>query len=438
VTDLLRLPGLVVTGTYEEKDSLIVQARSRDFSLHHCCLFCTPRKNGTKVMRFRDFAIQAQPVWIEVKRQRVQCKSCGDISYENLPDLDPQRQVSVRFRQHLERDAIALPFTTAASINGVHETLIRRIFSEVTARKVGSYQVALPRVLGMDEIYIHRRPRFVIGDVENRTMLDMQESRSVTDLKPYFQAMTGQSNVEVVCQDMWKGYHTLTKAVFPRAATVIDKYHVQRTANYGMEVVRKALYLGMPNKERVALKRKKAMFLTRWDSAKPDAQNAIAKVLGAYPALQTAYTLKEQFYDIYEAPDRAAAEIAVDKWLASVPSDFERPFKTSIDALRNWRPHILRYFEHRFTSAYIERMNGLIRKMNVQGAGYSFEVLRAKALLKHGRIGVPRDVEPETEIVADLAMIIDFENVDSLIGPPGPPPGIPLSTLEADLEAGTF
>ncbi|WP_103986444.1 transposase [Methylobacterium sp. 190mf] len=77
-------------------------------------------------------------------------------------------------------------------------------------------------------------------------------------------------------------------------------------------------------------------------------------------------------------PDRAAAEAATDRWLASVPSKFERPFKPSIDAFMHWRPHILRYFEHRLTSGYIEPLNGLIRRMNVNGVGYSFDVLRRK------------------------------------------------------------
>ncbi len=79
------------------------------------------------------------------------------------------------------------------------------------------------------------------------------------------------------------------------------------------------------------------------------------------------------------------------EWMLNMPPEFERPFKQSRDAVRNWRPDILRYFEHPYTSAYIERLNGLIRKMNVQGAGYEFETLRAKALLKHGR--VEREVE---------------------------------------------
>lgn len=428
MTDLLRLTNLTVVGQREEDGTLILETRSKTPRVpRRCCLLHVLDKNGTKRQRYRDHPIQGQPTILEVLRQRFRCSECGATHYEDLIDIDADRRLTVRFRIYLENQAIQMPFSTVATLNGVHETLVRRIFQERADRDLRGYEPRLPRVLGMDEIYLHGRPRFVIGDVENKAMLDMQPSRRDADLRDYFDPLPGRERVEVVCQDMWRGYRTLTRAMFPKAVTVIDKYHVQRTANYGMEVVRKALYLGMPNKERVALKRRKAIFLTRWDEAKTETQDSLAKLLAAYPPLQTAYTLKEQFYDIYEAPDRASAEVAVTRWLGSVPSEFERPFKTSIDALKNWRPHILNHFEHRFTSGYVERLNGMIRAMDRGGTGYSYEVLRAKALLKHGKL----------VSAASLAR----KPGDPIRGLSSSWPvsfGIDLSTLQADLEAGTF
>ena len=63
----------------------------------------------------------------------------------------------------------------------------------------------------------------------------------------------------------------------------------------------------------------------------------------------------------------------------------------------------------------------------MQGVGYSPETLRAKALLKHGVFGktqwgewVHIGREGSVPMVWDVGL------------------GVPLSTLEADLEAGTF
>ncbi|MGE8128920.1 ISL3 family transposase [Methylobacterium sp. NPDC080182] len=432
MTDLLRLSKLFVASQYEEDGTLIIETKSKNpRSPKRCCLLHSLDKNGTKRQRFRDHPVQGQPTMLEVVRQRFKCSFCGATHYEELPDVDGDRRITVRFRTYLEDQAIRLPFTQVAALNGVHETLIRRLFEERAARDLADYKPSLPRVLGMDEIYLHKRARFVIGDVANKTMLDMQPGRRDVDLRAYFEPLSGRDRVEVVCQDMWKGYHTLTKAMFPNAVTVIDKYHVQRTANYGMEVVRKALYHNLSNKDRIALKRQRAVFLARWETCKPETRTRLDRLFGLYPALATAYDLKERFYDIYEAESRAAAEEATTRWLASVPSEFERPFKTSIDAINNWRPHILRYFEHRYTSGYVERLNGLIRAMNRSGTGYSFEVLRAKALLKHGRIIGPADRLYSLRIGEEGAA--EAPEIPSLWLL-----GIELSTLEADLEAGTF
>lgn len=429
MTDLLRLPNLAAVDTYEEEGFLIVRAASKKPYLPFgCCLFNDKSKNGTKLVRFRDHAIQGQPVWLEIARQRYRCNKCHKISYEELPDIDTERRITLRFKKHLERQAVEHSFTTAAKINGVHETLIRRVFEEYANRKLKGYIPKLPRVLGMDEIYLHRQARFVIGDVERGLMIDMQASRREVDLRDYFLRMAGRDEVEVVCQDMWSGYRKVTTAMFPKAVTVIDKYHVQRTANYGMEVVRKALYLDLSNKDRVKLKRKKALFLARQHNSKPDTLASLERVFVQYPALRSAYELKERFYDIYEAPDRAAAEAATNKWLASVPPEFERPFKQSIDAINNWRPHILRYFEHRFTSGYIERLNGMIRTMDRNGAGYSFDVLRSKAILKHGEFGKAQ--------FGEWAHIGRYGQGTPIMQKVWF--GASLSTLEADLEAGTF
>jgi transposase len=435
--DLLRLDRLLVVDTREEDSELIVTVRSKAPATVRCCLFPNVRKLGTKAIRCRDFTIQGQPVWLEVKRQRFSCSACGNVSYEHLPDLDPDFRMTIRFRDHLAEQAVQLPFTVAATQNGVHETLIRRIFARHADAVLRPYEPVLPRVLGMDEIYLHRRPRFVIGDVENGYMIDMQPSRQEKDLKPYFLKMEGRDKVEVVCQDMWTGYRTTTKAVFPRAVTVIDKYHVQRTANYGVEVVRKALYLDLDNKERIALKRRKAAFLAR-HGGKGATREVLDKAFASYPIMQRAYDLKERFYDIYEADSRARAEHLTNQWLASVPQEFERPFKPSITAFQNWRPHILRYFEHRYTSAYVERLNGLIRAMDRSGTGYSYDVLRDKALLKHG-VFRKASASPRRPSAPPGAFTMEFKTAfsDAYVAAPRRL-GAPISTLTADLDAGTF
>lgn len=50
----------------------------------------------------------------------------------------------------------------------------------------------------------------------------------------------------------------------------------------------------------------------------------------------------------------------------------------------NWREEMFAYFDHRYTNATAEALNGLIKIVNRTGRGYSFRRLRAKMLLSKG------------------------------------------------------
>lgn len=97
MTDLLRLKHLSFVGSYEEDGFLIVQVASpKPHVPFGCCMFFGKTKNGSKLVRFRDHAIQGQPVWLEVKRQRYRCQQCGATTYEDLPDIDTERLLTKR------------------------------------------------------------------------------------------------------------------------------------------------------------------------------------------------------------------------------------------------------------------------------------------------------------------------------------------------------
>lgn len=55
-------------------------------------------------------------------------------------------------------------------------------------------------------------------------------------------------------------------------------------------------------------------------------------------------------------------------------------FFEMIRAYANWKPQILNYFDQPVTNGYTESMNAIIRDVDGQGRGYSFDVMRARML----------------------------------------------------------
>jgi len=410
----------------EDKDGVrIITVRTANMLPDRCCGYPILNKNGTKTQRFKDFPIRGVPVEILVKRQRYKCSRCEATVYEELPDMDASRMLTIRFRKHLAWEAVRTTFTDVAYYNGVDEWTVRRLFNDLAEEEMQGYSVVLPRVLGMDEKHVLGKPRFVVGDVSNRWLLDMQESRVEKDLNAYFERQTGKDRVEVVCQDMWQAYRKVTKRFFPNAVTVIDKFHVVRLANFAVEECRKAIQADLPDDERKYLKRIHwSLYARDDDDIKEPTKERLDKLFKRFPLLGTAYYLKEEFFNLYDLDSRAAAETAYARWETAIPVELEGSFKEVRTAMKNWRPYIFRHWEHRYTNAYVEAMNGLIDEMNRRGRGYGFETLRAKALLKYG------DIQHRKEVAKEAA---DKEKAEARITK-----GAELSTLLAALRHGTL
>lgn len=389
-------------------------------------------RNGTKTIKVRDRRLEPAPTWLLIQRQRFKCKSCGGTSYEVLPDVDDDHYITRRLRSDIAKSAIKRPFEDAATFHSVEPTLVRRIFLAYAREKLKDYEFLPPRVLGVDENRILGGDRFVCADIEAGTLLDMLPSRDTASLDPYFEQMTGVHRVEVFCQDMWRGYETIAKRHFPKALVVIDKFHVVRYANDAMDNARKAFQATLTNEERRALKRLNRMFLARWEGLSDERQDRMAAVLADFPFLSTTYAWKERFFDIYELDDRAAAEKAFFKWVNDMPAEVKPFFRSIVRMVKAWGGPIFNYYEARYTNGMVENLNGRINEINRRGFGYDFETLRAKALLRYGRL-IPLGHLVQFSFPFEITPERMNEIVNTPVGR-----GVDLSTLSRALRDGRF
>ncbi len=365
VTDLLGLDNLTaVPSTEDEPNPYIDQGRQyvrvvskRTIRTKGCrCLFDDRLlRNGHDRARFRDQELHDMETWLEVKVQKFRCASCKTVVREDLPDIyrpevkERGHLITSRFMRRLLRDAVRMPFHLAAQANYVDASLVYRVFKDEAQERLKDYVPSLPRYIGVDENHILKGRRFVIYDIENGVLLDIQPDRQLKSLEPYLARLKGRDKVEVVCQDMWRPYQVLTKRYFPNAVTVVDKFHVVRLANDAVELVRKYLYKTLSVSERRWLKRRNRLFDARWDKCKPEVRAHLEDVLPRYPLLREAYFIKEAFYNVYDRNEgrplvaRLGAERDLDRWLDSMPDHMKRPFKKLRTAISNWRPHIMRY-----------------------------------------------------------------------------------------------
>ena len=385
MSDILHLPSLSVQSIDEDEHGYLVEAVSST-PPENCekCGSQEIRKFGSRQQLYNDTPIHGKQVTIQVSRQRYQCKSCKKIFHEPISDLSSDRLVTRRLHEYVEKGSLKRTFADISSEVGIDEKTVRNIFRDYVQRLATEVKFDTPRWMGVDEIHIIKKPRAVITNIENNTVVELLPNRKKGMILPYFQGIKDPHTIRYVAIDMWRPYRDAVREVFPHAVIVVDKFHVVKMANEAMEAVRKAVRQELSSKQRKTLLHDRFVLLKRLHNLTDEEYLKFSGWINNFPLLGQAHTLKEGFFTIWDNTSRQGAEADYERWKADIPDDLKPYFNDLVRATENWRKEIFNYFDHPITNAYTESLNNLIRLMHRIGRGYSFDALRAKILFTEG------------------------------------------------------
>ena len=203
----------------------------------------------------------------------------------------------------------------------------------------------------------------------------------------------------MVTMDMWRPYRHAVKDLFPGVPIVIDKFHVIKELQKGLEAIRckiskriKAEKDDCDNKHtrvnlqrtKVALKNNRFLLLFSEENLSPSQVQNRNKLLSEYPEFQEPYIIKEAFRSIYEIASSKAEALALYKEWKNEAQKYE-DFQSFIKMVENWKAEIFAYFDfdgENHTNAQTESFNSLIKEKERNGRGISYEVMRAKMIFR--------------------------------------------------------
>lgn len=385
--DILNLQSLKVVELKENEHGdyqIKVEAVAPPPACHHCGCIANIQRFGTRQQLYMDTPMHGKRVGLMVDRQRYRCKDCGTVFIEPLPDMDDKRLATKRLVEYIEKQSLKRTFVSISDEVGVNEKTVRNIFRDYVNHLEETVRFETPRCLGIDEIHILHKPRCVLANIEENTIIDMLENRNKDTVIRYLQRLPNKDNIQYVSMDMWNPYRDAVKAVLPNAKIVIDKFHVVRMANNALEEIRKSFRAEMEPKQRRRLMNDRYVLLKREHDLDARGQLLLEIWTAQFPRLRQAYDLKEAFFKIWDIDNFLEAYNAYDQWKKSIPPEMEKAFKPILTALTNWEEEVFNYFHHPITNAYTESLNSLIRVVNRLGRGYSFDALRAKILFTEG------------------------------------------------------
>ncbi len=338
-------------------------------------------KNGSKTTLYRDIPLHGLFVGIYLKRRRYKCKDCGATLYQHSCEMHEKALMTNRLHEYIYKNAFNKTFQSVADEIGLDEKTVRRIFKESLTPEINSYKPITPTILGIDEAHLIGKARCVITNVKEKCLIDMLVDRNKVALSKYISNLPDRHKISVVSIDMWRPYHSVVKALLPHAVVVIDKFHVVKLAQEALEKARKSIKSALSHKERKQLKNDRYLLLKHQRDLSEMEKIILYDWFGKFPQLEQVYVLKEAFFCIFELSDRKKALAAYDTWLTLIDDNVKVFYESVAKTVSNWKDEIFNYFDYQYTNACTEAINGLIKLINKNGRGYSFDVLRAKGIL---------------------------------------------------------
>lgn len=360
------------------------------------------KKHDTRTRTVMDIDIRSYKVIIEIKQNRYDCPECGETFTEFFDCIEPNDKVTKRLWNQMGLEAIKgkNSFLTISEWYGVSDSTVKRAFDDYVADLYSNRILVAPRVLGIDEVYIklqgHKRkvPCAVFTDIENKRILEFVLGNSIDIVENVIKSMQRYENIEIATMDMASTYKNAVNNLIPNAYTVVDRFHVIQKFNMKLDDIRskiqakltkstiedneyEALTTGKTPKD--LLYRVKDLIRSNREDLDDIALEKLDTQLELYPKLKESYWLKEKFRTIYHCETKKEAYGLFFKWEQSIPNN-NREFKSLQKTINKLKHEIFAYFDGKFTNAYTESFNNVIKTIVKLGKGYSYETLRAKIL----------------------------------------------------------
>lgn len=392
---MIDLPEFTIVDLQHNDHSIQIHVVKKDASPKVCphCGVIHPvvHVHSSRQQDVRDLNIMGKRVGLIFRRRRFRCKECSQTFYELCDSIAPKARMTNRLREYIAQQAKRRAFTDIEKELDVSNVTVRQIFLEEMESLESGQALETPSYIGIDEIHVERNDKHrkvawaVICNGVDRTVMDILPNRNKSTVTDYLKNLRNPEAVTIVTMDMWKSYKEAVYAALPKAHIVVDKFHIVKMANKALDDYRKSLK-GVLGQRNIHLKQERHLILRRESDLDLPSQIFRDAWLSEFPELQIMYELKEQFFSIFDTDQsREEAMKAYKEWKRSIPKDIT-VFQELIVSMEGWHTEIFNYFslrhaDKRVTNAFVEGANSAIRRIEATGAGYDFDVLRAKVMM---------------------------------------------------------
>ena len=390
--DILNIENWKIISAEETLSKILVVARYEK-SVRICVRCGASRqkiiKHGWQSRSIRDIPIREKEVLIELFVQRYWCLLCKRTFTLNINGLSSKFRLTERFVEYVAKRFMIFnqTFVSVSRDTNLSETLIKEIVVTFVENQEKCWTFPPTQTIGMDGVYIQRKERLIITDITNKRVISLHFKATTYEVEKALLDIGNLQAVKYVIMDMSRALYSAVKtiskleSVFSQPVKiVIDRYHIQRMINQAICNYLSSTKIKSKSTKTKTFTRNRFLLLRRHFDLTESERTELERWLFSNPELANMYYLKERFLLIWQHTDKGVAITCYSEWKKLIPSSLSPFFKKLTTAFTNWKDEIFNFFECRFTNAFTESANNLIKLIQRQSRGCSFYVVRAKIL----------------------------------------------------------
>ena len=379
VTRILRLAGYAVYAQEVEETTsrLTLWVRQPGGAPAYLCGGCGGTRRDVhswRERRVRDLPWGTWQVWLVIEVHRVRCPRCG-VRTERLPFVTGKAPYTTRLEAAIAGDCEAAPVSRVARAWHLPPETVRRLDKRVLRRWAAGRARTPLRFLGVDEIYLGRRDKFltIVSDLETGEPLWAGRDRKRETLDRFFAEALPPARrraIRAVCVDMWEPFTQSVRTHLPRARIVYDKFHVLRHVNDALDETRRAEFFRQGGAARAVLRGKRWLLLRAWGNLERGERQELKALLALNRRLAKGHLLKEQLGRLWDYTYEGAAWRFLTAWMRALRWQRLPAFDKVAQLLSRHLEGILAYCHVKIPFGKVEAINGNIRAMLRRGRGY--------------------------------------------------------------------
>ena len=299
---------------------------------------------------------------------------------ETLEWLADNTRYTKQFANYVGRLCRDMTNKAVADLLNIHHTTVKDLDKLYMKQMLAKTPIAVPSVIGIDEISIRKghNYRIIVSDIERgRPIWIGGEGRTEEDMALFF-AFLGPKKakkIRLAVMDMWKAFYNSVTRHAPQADILFDKFHILKHLSEAMNKVRIEEYSRVSGEERSYINGQKYTLLSHRENLTLDGRKALKKLLAANKKIQTAYLLKEEFYQLWDYQSEAWARKFFENWKDQLKWQRIKPFEKFAEMIEKHWEGIASHcrIENKVKLGFVEGLNNKVRVIQRNAYGYRDE-----------------------------------------------------------------